>query len=131
LDSECVDPGDQICANIEVDTQAPTQNIRVEYNLLDENDVNIDGGFYTYTITNGNDDGITRCFTVPMSATPGSVYKYQVIVYDVATNLQEDIEIVEFGIAPCAPPVPVSNWALFIGIALIVTFAVIRFRRMI
>ncbi len=29
----------------------------------------------------------------------------------------------------CAPPVPLSGWALFIGIALIVSFTVIRFRK--
>jgi hypothetical protein len=32
---------------------------------------------------------------------------------------------------PPAPPVPVSNWALYIGILLMLTFIVIRFRRMI
>jgi len=28
-----------------------------------------------------------------------------------------------------APPVPISNWALLIGLGLIIAFTVIRFRR--
>jgi hypothetical protein len=33
-------------------------------------------------------------------------------------------------VAPPPPPVPVSNWALYLGILLMLTFVVIRFRRM-
>jgi hypothetical protein len=132
LDATCVDPGDQVCVDIEVDSERPSHNIRVEYNLRNENNIIVDGGSYTYTTEANENDPFQRCFTVPANATPGSTYNVVVIVYDVATSVQEDIEIVPLGIAPCAPPVvPVSNWALFIGIALIVTFAVIRFRRMI
>jgi hypothetical protein len=132
LDATCVNPGDRVCVDIEVDSDRQSHPIRVEYNLLNENSIAIDGGSYSYTTLNGNDDPFTRCFNIPGNATPGSVYNVQVIVFDAATNVQTDFEMVPLGIAPCdVPPVPVSNWALFIGIALILTFAVIRFRRMI
>lgn len=131
LSTECAEPGSEVCVDIEVDSERASHNVKVEYNLLNESNVSVDGGSYTYVTTGNSDDPFTRCFDVPFNATPGSTYTVQVIVYDAASNLQEDIELVPLGIAPCAPPVPVSNWALFIGIALILTFAVIRFRRMI
>jgi len=130
LDATCVNPGADVCAEIEVDSERPSHEVRVEYNLLDENNVSVDGGSYTYTTTGLNDDPFTRCLTVPAGATPGSTYNVQVIVYDVATSFQLDLKLTPLGIAPCgAPLIPISNWALYIGIMLIVTFAVIRFRR--
>jgi hypothetical protein len=130
MQNACYLPGESACINIEVDTDIPSQNIRVETNLLDPSNVAVDGSSNTYFISGTANEPLQKCFTIPGSATMGSTYSMQVIVYDAATNLQQDIIVVPIQVDICAP-VPLSNWALYFGIFLIVVFSAIRFRKMI
>jgi hypothetical protein len=130
MQNACYLPGESACINIEVDTDIPSQNIRVETNLLDQSNVAVDGSSSTYFISGTSNELLQQCFTIPGGAPLGSTYSMQVIVYDATTNLQQDIIVVPFQVDDCPPPIPLSNWALYFGIFLMVTFIGFRFIRM-
>ena len=49
-DKDAYMPGNTVVATVEVDTTAPTQDVKVETNLIDPLDVNVAGTSHTYTI---------------------------------------------------------------------------------
>jgi len=83
---------------------------------------------------NGNDDvlvQVTNTSNGSFSETLNAGDKLSLIVYSVDCLLGEGIATITNFSAPDAPPaVPISNWALYLGILLMLTFVVIRFKRM-
>jgi hypothetical protein len=132
LDELCYAPNDNIGVEIEVDTdQTPDQLVFVEYNLLDQNQVNVAGNNTpNFLIVGTQDEPVNVSFTLPGSAQLGDTWYIQAIVYDANTFVQQDSELVPFLVAEeCAPPVPISDGAVGIGIALILLAALLRIRR--
>ena len=95
----------------EIDTDLASHQVRVETNLLNQDNVNVDGISRTITISYDNDEPFTENLTVPANATSG-IYTVQVIVYDAINNYQEDIGTYEIEIdenaTPNHPPVVVE-----------------------
>lgn len=87
-------PGEPVVAEIEVDTDLPTQTVIVETNLLNPDMINIDGFSTTKVIQYEEDEPFSVHFTLPVTAIMDNVFYVQVIVYDAATYLQQDLKLV-------------------------------------
>lgn len=98
LDNTCREPGQQICVDVEVDTDIPSpgQLIDLEILLKDESNITVGGCDQTYTIIGADDELVTCCMTVPVSANTGVTFNVIVLVYDHNSLLQEDIETLPF-----------------------------------
>ncbi|HPE58132.1 MAG TPA: choice-of-anchor L domain-containing protein [Bacteroidales bacterium] len=87
-------PGEPVVAEIEVDTDLPTQTVIVETNLLNPDMINIDGFSTTKVIQYEENEPFNVNFTLPVTAIMDDVFYVQVIVYDATTYLQQDLKIV-------------------------------------
>lgn len=77
-------------------------------------------------------DGFTTVLTASASVTPNATNTIKLGVADAGDDVLDSWVFIKgesFG--GVDPEVPVTNWALFIGIGLILVFAVIRFRRLV
>ncbi len=129
LDDACYSPSSNVGVTVEVDSDLDPQSVRVEVNLLNENMISVDGASNTYNVSLTADEPWALNLTIPGGATLGSTYNVQVIVYDAATNLQQDILMVPFMVDdPCVPPVPVSDWAIYFAVLLIGIAVWFRFK---
>jgi len=75
-------------------------------------------------------DGMTKKFTGTATVTPNVTNHIKIAIADRGDTVLDSwvfVKASSFSVNP--PDVPVSNWALFIGIGLILAFALIRFRR--
>ncbi|MCK7525242.1 MAG: choice-of-anchor L domain-containing protein [Ignavibacteriales bacterium] len=89
------------------------------------NDLQNGGPFYDIEA-----DGMTKKFTGTATVTPNVTNRIKIAIADRGDTVLDSwvfVKAESFSIDP--PDVPVSNWALFIGIGLILAFAFIRFRR--
>jgi hypothetical protein len=77
-------------------------------------------------------DGFTDVFTATGVVTPNVTHHIKLAIADRNDHaLDSWVFIKEASFSTTNPDVPVSNWAIFIGLFLIVTFAVIRFRKLV
>jgi hypothetical protein len=77
-------------------------------------------------------DGMTTLLTATATVNPGVTNTIKIGVADAGdSSLDSWVFIKAESFSTVNPEVPVSNWALYLGILLMVTFVVIRFRRMI
>jgi hypothetical protein len=77
-------------------------------------------------------DGFTTVLVASGSVTAGEVNHIKLAIADGGDSaLDSWVFIKAEGFSGVDPEVPVSNWALFIGIGLILAFAIIRFRRLV
>ena len=87
-------PGENIQVSNEIDALSGTMAVRVETNLLDSNQVNVDGISRNLNISGSNDEPFTESLSFPSGSYFGKYY-VQVIVYDAITYVQQDIRYVE------------------------------------
>lgn len=87
-------PGQNVLVTNEIDADSGAMSVRVETNLLDSNQVNIDGISRNLTINGSNDEPFTENLTFPAGSYLGK-YFVQVIVYDAITFVQQDIRYIE------------------------------------
>lgn len=116
LDKALYQQGETVDITVEVDTEIPTQSVKVETNLLDENMVNVAGTSNTFTINGTEDEPLVVTLPIPMDANLGATYQAQVIVYDAGTNIQQDLLLTPFliwdGSGQCMNPgwQIISSW---------------------
>ncbi len=96
LDNTVYPQGANVQLTVEVDTDLETQNVIIETNLLDENNINVAGTSNSRTISLVQDEPLTVTLAIPANATLGANYHAQVIVYDAATYVQQDLALVPF-----------------------------------
>lgn len=87
-------PGENIQVSNEIDALSGAMAVRVETNLLDSNQVNVDGISRNLNISGTNDEPFTESLSFPSGSYFGKYY-VQVIVYDAITYVQQDIRYVE------------------------------------
>jgi hypothetical protein len=81
-------------------------------------------------------DGMTVVLTATAAVTPGETHTIKIGVADAGDTVLDSwvfVKAESFSTAEPEPPapIPISNWALYMGILLMITFIVIRFRRMV
>jgi hypothetical protein len=77
-------------------------------------------------------DGFTTVLVASGAVNAGNTNTIKLAIADALDNaLDSYVFIKAEGFSGVDPEVPISNWALFIGIGLILIFAVIRFRRLV
>lgn len=77
-------------------------------------------------------DGFTTVFTATGAVLPNQTNHIKLVVADRNDHIYDTwVFLKEASFSTTNPEVPVSNWAIFIGLFLIVTFAVIRFRKLV
>jgi hypothetical protein len=77
-------------------------------------------------------DGFTSVFTATGTVVPNQSHHIKLVIADRNDhNLDSWVFLKAASFSTTNPDVPISNWALYIGIFLILTFAVIRFRRLV
>jgi len=94
-------PGDTVTAAIEVDTNAATQQVLVETNLIDPNGVNVAGTSTTRNLSGQADDPFSVPLDLPENAIEGA-YTYQVLVFDSASALLQDSALLPFTVGACS-----------------------------
>lgn len=88
------------------------------------NDLNDGGPFYDIEA-----DGLTKHFRAESAVNPNVTNHIKIAIADRGDTAFDSWVFIEAGSFTTTPNVPISSWALFIGIGLILAFAVIRFRR--
>jgi hypothetical protein len=97
--------------------------------FYNNNDYGDFGGVCPYDI---EADGFTTVFTATGEVTPNVTHHIKLAIADQNDHaLDSWVFIKTASFSTTNPEVPVSNWALYIGIFLIITFAVIRFRKLV
>jgi len=81
-------PGETVRVTYEIDTTAPSQQIRVESNLVNPNGVIVAGAERNYTTNGSSNDPRNVDLTLPTNAMPGT-YTAQVLVFDSASGQLE------------------------------------------
>ena len=77
-------------------------------------------------------DGLTVALTATAAVNAGVTNTIKIGVADAGDTAYDSWVFIKAGsFSTVNPEVPVSNWALYLGILLMITFVVIRFRRMI
>jgi len=90
------------------------------------NDLDDGGPFYDIEA-----DGMTKKFSGTAVVTPDVTNHIKIAIADRGDSVLDSWVFIKAGsFSTDNPDVPVSNWALFIGIGLILIFAVVRFRRL-
>lgn len=98
LDKDFYLPGEIVSITTEVDTYLPSMNVIVETNLLNQDMTNVAGTSNPIFIQLNNDEPLTVALPLPADALMGATYYAQVIVYNAATYLQEDLALIPFTI---------------------------------
>jgi len=94
--------GMNVSVTQEVDTNLSSHQIRIETNVLDPSGVNVDGASSVYTIHGTLNDAATTQRFIPAGTVYG-VYHIQTIVYDNATNLQQELLLTPFTVIQPGP----------------------------
>lgn len=77
-------------------------------------------------------DAMTTVLTGTAVVTPGETNTIRIAIADAGDSVWDSWVFVKASsFSTVNPEIPISNWALYLGILLMITFVVIRFRRMI
>ncbi|MCP4164841.1 MAG: VWA domain-containing protein [Chloroflexi bacterium] len=105
-DRDCYAPGTTANVLVEVDTSLPSQEVRVEVNILDVSNNNLVGESQTKIINGSQNDSFLFSLSIPNTATPGN-YRIQVIVLDTCSETQNDYREIPIRIdATCGTVTP-------------------------
>ncbi len=95
LDKSTYSPGDTIHITAEIDTSLVTQDVRTEINLRNASGQILDGTSVNHTVSGANDDSISLDLIIPIDAPLGD-YNIQILVYDLASSLFQDAQVIPF-----------------------------------
>jgi hypothetical protein len=98
-----------------------------------------DNGYLPEPPYNIEADGLTVVLTATANVTPGETNTIKIAVADAGDTVldswvfvkAESFSTIPPDDDPIPPDVPLGNWAIFIGLGLIVIFMVVRFRRLV
>ncbi len=106
-DRTCFAPGTTANVLVEVDTSLPSQEVRVEVNILDAFSNNLVGSSQTKVINGAENDSFVVSLPIPSTALTGA-YVIQIIVTDTCSETQNDFMEIPINIDPmCGTVTPV------------------------
>jgi hypothetical protein len=95
LDKSTYSPGNTVHTTVEIDTSLASQDVRTEINLRNASGQILDGTSVNHTVSGANDDSISLDLIIPTDAPLGD-YNIQILVYDLASSLFQDSQVIPF-----------------------------------